>query len=95
MSKNAPRPNTVKLGADREDVDLRRVGVELDSVGFSFDAVTVRTVSLDHPGTCLLSPGAEALCDDLVEGFGECVGESVIPEGAGPVNPVELVFLLF
>jgi len=31
-------------------VDLRGVGVELDSVGFSFDAVTVRAVSLDHPG---------------------------------------------
>jgi len=37
----------------------------------------VRTVSLDHPGTCSLSPWAEALCDDLVEGFGDCVGESV------------------
>ena len=24
-----------------------------------------------------MSPWAEAVCDDLVEGFGECVGESV------------------
>jgi hypothetical protein len=53
------------------------VGVELDSVGCSFDAVTVRAVSLDYPGTCSLSPWAEALFEDLVEGFGECVGESV------------------
>ncbi len=51
--------------------------MELNSIGFSFDAVTVRAVSLDHPGTCSLSPWAEALYDDLVEGFGECVGESV------------------
>ena len=52
--------------------------MELDTIGFSFDAVTVRAVSLDHPGACSLSPWAEALCDDLVEGFGECVGESVV-----------------
>ena len=69
--------NAVKLGADCEDVDLWRVGVEFDSVGFSFDAVTVRAVSLDDPGACSLSPWAEALCDDLGEGFGECVAESV------------------
>jgi hypothetical protein len=51
--------------------------VELDSVGFSFDAVAVRPVSLDDPGTGSLSPSAEALFDDLVDGFGEGVGESV------------------
>ena len=49
----------------------------MDSVGCSFDAVTVRAVSLDHPVTCSLSPWAEALCADLVEAFVECVGESV------------------
>ena len=69
--------NAAKLGTDREDVDLRWIGVELDSVGFSFDAVAVRPVSLDHPGTCSLSPWAEAFLGDLVDGFGECVGESV------------------
>ncbi len=58
-------------------MDLWRIGVELDPVGFSFDAVTVRPVSLDDPGTCSVSPWAEAFFDDLVEGFGECVGESV------------------
>ena len=49
----------------------------MDAVGCSFDAVTVRPVSLDDPGTCSVSPWAEAFFDDLVEGFGECVGESV------------------
>jgi hypothetical protein len=53
------------------------VGVELDSVGFSFDAVTVGAVSLDDPGACSLPARAESLCDDLVDGFDECVGESV------------------
>jgi hypothetical protein len=70
-------PNAAKLGTDREDVDLRWVGVELDSVGCSFDAVTVCPVSLDHPGTCPVSPWTEAFLGDLVDGFGECVGESV------------------
>jgi hypothetical protein len=69
--------NAVKLGTDREDVDLRRVGVELDFIGRPFDAVTVRPVSLDHSGTCPVSPWAEAFLGDLVDGFGECVGESV------------------
>jgi hypothetical protein len=58
-------------------VDLRRVGVELDSVGFSFDAVAVRAVSLDDPRACSLSARAKSLCDDLVVGFDECIGESV------------------
>jgi hypothetical protein len=58
-------------------MDLRRVRVKLDLVGFSFDAVTVRPVSFDHPGACSLSPWAEAFFDDLADGFGECVGESV------------------
>ena len=69
--------NAVKLGPDREDVDLRRVGVELDLVGRSFDAVAVRPVSLDDPGTCPVPPWAEAFLGDLVDGFGERVGESV------------------
>ena len=51
--------------------------MELDSVGFSFDAVTVRPVSFDHPGTGSLSSWAEAFFDDLVDGFSEGVGESV------------------
>jgi len=49
----------------------------LDSIDFPFDAVTVRPVSLDHPGAGSLSPWTEALCDDLIDGFGEGVGESV------------------
>ena len=69
--------NTVKLGADREDVDLRRVGVKLDFVGCPFDAVAVRSVSFDDPGTCPVPPWAEAFLGDLVDGFGECVAESV------------------
>ena len=69
--------NAVKLGADREDVDLRRVGVKLDFVGCPFDAVTVRPVSFDDPGTCPVPPWAEAFLGDLVDGFGECVAESV------------------
>ena len=69
--------NTVKLGADREDVDLRRVGVKLDFVGCPFDAVAVRSVSFDDPGTCPVPPWAEAFLGDLVDGFGECVTESV------------------
>ena len=80
-------PNAAKLSADREDVDLRWVGVELDLVGRSFDAVAVRPVSLDHPGTCPVSSWTEAFLGDLVDGFGECVGESVrgkSPPGWGP-----------
>jgi hypothetical protein len=69
--------NAVKLGADREDVDLRRVGVKLDFVGCPFDAVAVRPVSFDDPGTCPVPPWAEAFLGDLVDGFGECVAESV------------------
>ena len=76
-ANGAPDSNAVKLGTDREDVDLRRVGVELDFIGRPFDAVTVRPVSLDHSGTCPVSPWAEAFLGDLVDGFGECVGESV------------------
>jgi hypothetical protein len=49
----------------------------LDSVGFSFDAVAVGPVSFDYPGAGSLSPWAEALFDDLGDGFGEGVGESV------------------
>ena len=69
--------NAVKLGADREDVDLRRVGVKLDFVGCPFDAVAVCPVSFDDPGTCPVPPWAEAFLGDLVDGFGECVAESV------------------
>ena len=69
--------NAVKLGADREDVDLGRVGVKLDFVGCPFDAVAVRPVSFDDPGTCPVPPWAEAFLGDLVDGFGECVAESV------------------
>ena len=69
--------NAVKLGADCEDVDLRRVGVELDVVGCPFDAVAVRPVSPDDPGTCPVPSWAEAFFGDLVDGFGERVGESV------------------
>jgi hypothetical protein len=58
-------------------VDLRRVGVELDLVGISFDAVAVRPVSLDDPRACSVSSWAEPFFDDLVDCFGECVGESV------------------
>ena len=68
-------------------MDLRRVGVELDLVGFSFDAVAVGAVPLDDPGTCSVSSRAEAFFDDFVDGFGECVGESVRrkkPPGSGP-----------
>ena len=74
---DTPADNTVKLGADREDVDLRRVGVKLDFVGCPFDAVAVRSVSFDDPGTCPVPPWAEAFLGDLVDGFGECVAESV------------------
>ena len=76
-SHDLPGSNTVKLGADREDVDLRRVGVKLDFVGCPFDAVAVRSVSFDDPGTCPVPPWAEAFLGDLVDGFGECVTESV------------------
>src|SRR5690242_21838438 len=69
--------NAVKLGPDCEDVDLRRLGVELDSVGWSFDAVAVRPVSFDDPGTCPVPSWSEAFFGDLVDGFGERVGESV------------------
>ena len=72
-----PWANAVKLGPDREDVDLRRVGVKLDFVGCPFDAVAVRSVSFDDPGTCPVPPWAEAFLGDLVDGFGECVAESV------------------
>ena len=56
----------------------------MDSVGFSFDAVTVRPVSFDHPGTGSLSSWAEAFFDDLVDGFSEGVGESV--RGKSPAD---------
>ena len=81
------RTNADKLGADREDVDLRRVGVKLDFVGCPFDAVAVSPVSFDDPGTCPVPPRAEAFLGDLVDGFGECVAESVrgkIPPGWEP-----------
>src|SRR4029453_3661 len=68
--------NAVKLGPDREDVDLRRVGVELDVVGCSLDAVAVRPVSLDDPGTCPVPSWSEAFLGDLVDGFGGRAGES-------------------
>src|SRR5689334_19360432 len=72
-----PWVNAVKVGPDCEDVDLRRLGVELDSVGWSFDAVAVRPVSFDDPGTCPVPSWSEAFFGDLVDGFGERVGESV------------------
>jgi hypothetical protein len=75
--QNCVWPNAVKLGPDCEDVDLRRLGVELDSVGWSFDAVAVRPVSFDDPGTCPVPSWSEAFFGDLVDGFGERVGESV------------------
>ena len=68
-------------------MDLRRVVVELDLVGFSFDAVTVRPVSLDDPWACSIPSRAEAFFDDFVDGFGECVVESIRgkkPPGSGP-----------
>jgi len=34
-------------------------------------------VSLDDPGKCSEPPRVEAFFDDLVNGFGECIGESV------------------
>jgi hypothetical protein len=58
-------------------VDLRRIGVELVSVGCSFDAVAVCPVSFDGAGAGSLSAWAEAFLGDLVDGFGERVGESV------------------
>ncbi len=51
--------------------------MELDPVGFSFDAVTVSPVSLDDPGTCSVSPRPEPFFDDLVDSFSECVSEPV------------------
>ena len=59
----------------------------MDSIGFSFDSVAVGAVSLDDAGTCSVPARTEAFFDDLVDCFGECVGESVRgknPPGWGP-----------
>jgi hypothetical protein len=49
----------------------------LVSIGCSFDAVAVCPVSFYGAGAGSLPAWAEAFLGDLVDGFGECVGESV------------------
>lgn len=58
-------------------MDLGWVFVEFTSVGYSFDAVAVGVVSLDHPRICSVSSQADALLGDLVDCFGEGGDESV------------------
>ena len=47
------------------------------SVGFAFDAVGVRAVSLDHSRVGAVPSFGIGPVDDFVDGFGDCGGESV------------------
>ena len=58
-------------------MDLGWVVVELASVGFAFDAVVVRAVSLDHSRVGAVPSFGIGSLDDFVDGFGDCGGESV------------------